>query len=202
MLKNAAEHLFMEVLSEFPVIERNGITHSDEYYETLLDDTNLPDGEKTEALANVRLRAKDEVERLERERCRIVGEIAPYEDKEILAKAIKREQRAAFIYRTTWLTAIMFLVSVFVIFIVVSDARVKLGTNLMVVCILYTLVLSYSVALFFSNKSAIYDDEEAFFLSEIDEKKRKIQELDDNILNLNRLEKFAERVLRLDNDLD
>ncbi len=201
MKRNAAEYIFKEVLSEFPVIEKNGIVHSDEYYEALIEDTNLSDSEKLEALNNVCQRVEKEVENLEQERCKIVEEITPYDDEEFLSKAVEKEQRATFTYRTVWLTSVIFMITTFIIFVTPLNTVAKFSTPLVWLCLFSSLVLSYLIALAFSDKDGIYDAEEASFLARLDAKRLKIKEIDKSILDLKRVTKFAERVLKVEDDL-
>lgn len=193
-MRNAAENVFMEVLFEFPSIERSGIAHSDEFYEILLEDSNLPETERIKALANVRQRTKKEVERLQCEYNELADKLAPYDDAETLKKALRKEQSGTFIYQIVWMTSVIFLVIAALIFLALMGMKM-INTSTVWICLMCSLILSCILGRALIDKAAIYYNEEMFFLAELDEKRRELDRIHGDILNLIRLERFTKKAI-------
>ncbi len=192
MKRNAAEQVFINVLSEVPSVEKNGITHSDEYFEIMLDDANLSNEERAESLIKAQQAALEKVSQLENRRDEIAEELHRFDGDEgavALRKAIAKEQRYYFGQRF----AVVLLV---IINLFVFDAFSAIGLGI-VAAISY--VLALILARTASNKPMIYAQAEKDFLEELEEKRLKLTNIQEDILSLERLKTFIDRMLKLDN---
>lgn len=200
MKRNAAEQVFINVLSEVPSVEKNGITHSDEYFEIMLDDANLSNEERAESLIKAQQAALEKVSQLENRRDEIAEKLHRFDGDEgavALRKAIAKEQRYYFGQRVFWLSTTFFAVVILVITnLFVFDAFSAIGLGI-AAAISYVLALILARAA--SNKPMIYAQAEKDFLEELEEKRLKLTDIQEDILSLERLKTFIDRMLKLDN---
>lgn len=195
MRRNAAEQLFTNILSEVPSIRRNGITHSDEYYEVMLDDANLSNEERVDVLTNVRQAIKSRIEELDKEHCRIAYKIAAFDDDPTLIdKSISEQQREdfdhqVFLFSTTIFVAILIILLTLLAFESIS----RIG---LVVALIPAYVVAFALARAMSDKTVINAQIEREFLEELDEERKKLVEIRADVLSLERLKTFAKEASR------
>ncbi|MBR3365688.1 hypothetical protein IKG48_01015 [Candidatus Saccharibacteria bacterium] len=195
MLKNAAENVFMEVLSEVSSIQKNGITHSDEYFEIMLEDANLPNEEKTEVLISARQAAKAKIKELEEQRRGVAEGVSIYEDKKLLENAIAKEQRDSFLCQVIWLSAVFFMLVALIL--LVFCVRSHLNGLYTVSIVLVGYIFSLGLAVAVSNKATLYAHAEEKFLENLSNRKRELARVEADILSLERLKTLADNDLAL-----
>lgn len=201
MKKNAAEQIFMDVISEVPSIKRNGITHSDEFYEAVLNDANLSNEERAEALSNIRHTARVEIEELTKKHCKIAQEIATFEnDPELLDEAVLEEQRNGFRVQVFWLFVVLFVVAL--LFILIGFAFDNFSKEGFLISIVAACFGALIMARLLSNKPAAYTNIESSFLDELEMKNQELINIKADILSLERLRSFIGEALHMDNKIN
>ena len=198
MKKNAAEQIFMDVISEVPSIKRNGITHSDEFYEAVLNDANLSNEERAEALFNIRHTTGAEIEELTKKHCEIAQEIATFEnDPELLDEAILEEQRNGFRVQVLWLFVVLFVVALLFILIGFAFDNFSSLTSIVIACF-----GALIMARLLSNKPTVYANIKSSFLDEFEMKNQELINIKADILSLERLKSFIGEALHMDNKIN
>lgn len=189
MKQDIAEQLFMTGLSEIQVIKEHGIIHSDEYYEVMLNDANLPKQEEVEVLQEICQKAEQECNALIARHCEKSYEIAALENDTVATdKLIKKEQKIDFASGVYYLSIIIFLFVALIILYVSS--LVNLTTNATVICYIIGYVCTLVLARVLMNKENTYAKSKAFFLEELDRKRYLLDEIQTDILSLKRLIAF------------
>lgn len=188
MKKNAAENVFVNVLSEVPTIRKNGITHSDDFFEIMLDDANLSNEERSEVLSSVGKKAKEEIKRLEEIQRELIHEVDTFENNDgLLDQSITQKQRESFTYHVMMRTLIFFGIITMIILLVAAFGILRDGSQ-MRLAFAADFILSLIVARVSLDKSEIYSAEETLFKENLTEKSQQLEDIKADILSLKRLE--------------
>ena len=197
MIKNTAEDLFMETLAEMPSVKKNGITHSEEFFEVMLDDANLTNSERIALLSDINRKATQKIRRLTAEHCKIAHRVAIYDehnDASVKTKEVAEKQAKGFVGQVLSIAVIfyvMFLGGMSIAMILKSPTRACLALSL-ILGFLASLVLARLV----TNKDSVYEQREEEFLQEIEADKKELDRLKAEILSLERLKTFADEDMR------
>ena len=190
MRRNAAEQVFIDVLSEVPSIRRNGVTHSDEYYEAMLDDANLSNEERAEVLTTIRHAIKPKIEELDEEHCKIAYRVAAFDDDPtLIGKSISEQQRADFDRQIFLLSTSIFVAILIILLTLLAFESISMIG--LIIAIIPAYIVAFALARVMSDKTVINVQVEREFLEELDEERQKLVEIRADILSLERLRTFA-----------
>lgn len=201
MGKSAAEKVFAKCLYESASVKKNGITHSDEFYETMLSDANLSHKESVDVLVSIRQKSTEEIEDLKERRNEISQIVAEFEDGPTLNRAIKKQQQIDYRYHVFILSIVLFvaaiIIAVNILAIVVKIPRnAYLITAIMILLYLASFILAEAITN--TNKTKLFAETEVDFMKKIRQQQKKISVLDADILSLERLINLVDRILKLD----
>ena len=196
MIRNEAEHIFIQALSEVPSVKRNGITHSEEYFETMLDDANLSNNERIALLSDINPKVNERIRKLTAEHCKIAHKIAFYDEHNdtFVKKAVAEKQRRSFIGQIMSIATIfylMFLGGMSIAMIIRNPTRACLVSSL-----LLGLLGSLALARLLTNKHSVYIWREEEFFWEVEADQQELDRLKAEILSLERLRKFIDEDMR------
>ena len=192
MIRNEAEHIFIEMLAEVPTVRKNGITHSDEYFEVMLEDANLPNEEKIGLLSNIRRECVERIKELTMEHCKVAHRVAFYDDLNggvPKQTELAEKQQMGFVGHVFSVAAVFYII--FLGGILVATLAKNPEKNYLGICLILGYLVSLLLARLATNKDTVYSQKEQEFLKELEADRAKLDSLRAEILSLERLKSFA-----------
>lgn len=199
MEKSAAEKVFAKCLYESATVKKNGITHSDEFYETMLSDANLSHKESVDVLVSIRQKSTEEIENLKERRNEISQIVAEFEDEPTLDRAIKKQQQIDYRYHVFLLSIVLFVAAIIITAnILAIVVKIPLNAYLIAAIIILLYLASFILAEAITDKTKSFTETEVDFMKKIRQQQKRISVLDADVLSLERLINLVDRILKLD----
>lgn len=204
MKRVIVEDIFMEALFSAEIIKKNRIIHSDNFFDSMLNDAHLTDSEKNKVYSQIKESTCDEISELSERRRSIMHELDLYNSEEwedddksqIESKFVSRKRRniilktGSILFARIYAIAMTFFMLILIFF---TDSP------LFYLCIFFAIISCVTVLAFAvcCQKNLADTETERKILDDLERNYKELDEVGTDMVNLEKLRVWACK--RLDN---